>query len=1153
MTATSERRGGAAGTRQGPFDLSLSPSKRALLDRWWNRDFREDDGKGHKEGSSIARRGRSGPIPLSLAQQRVWFMEQWQPRTAAYNLSFCARVDMDIAPQLLAKSLQDLVNRHEILRTTVRLHRGEPHQFVAEGEFPSLEVVDFREAGNDGLDAARRRMDEAIHQPFDLARGPLGRFLLCRLQEGDVIGLVVHHLVGDGWSLGVALTELSALYEARASGKTPSLLPPPIQYGDFAVWQRDQARADTWVRDLSYWEERLADLPPLELPTDRPRPPVASFRGDWKEFRLPRPLSDAVRRLARQESVTPFTVLLATLKVLLLKLTHQRDFTVGTVVANRTLPETHGLIGNFINMLPLRTDLRGDPTFREVLGRVRTTCVTGFAHQEVPFERVVADLQPERDLSRSVMFQVLLVLQPPLSKLRFAGAPVQHLELGARAAQHDLELHLWDEPEIHGRLAFAVDLFEGSTIDRLLARFESLIGEVVADPTRRLSSLSILLPEEKGLLRLWGRGPDREIATDGLQELVEQQARTSPESPAVLFADEAVTYDELNRRANRFANHLRSLGVTPEMRVGICLERSIQMLVAVLGVLKAGAAYVPLDPRCPGDRLSFIVRDAQARVVVTEEALADLVAAGTASVVSLDRHREAIAQRSDKDLKMRIGPENLAYVLYTSGSTGRPKGVQVSHRALTNLVLAMRDQLSIERDDVVAATTTLSFDVAALELFVPLTVGATEVITSSDEVLDAWGLCDLLTERGVTVLQATPTVWRVLLETGKFKGGQIRALCGGEVLMPDLADQLTTSCASVWNLYGPTETTVWSSAHRVTSGAPISLGRPIANTSFHVVDEELREVPIGVVGELCIAGVGLSRGYIARPGLTAERFVPNPFPRVPGERLYRTGDLVRYRSDGTLEFMGRGDDQVKLRGHRIEPGEIEASLSSHPAVRTAVVVAQDEMPRSPRLLAYVVPSGGAGSGVGELPSQLLDYLRARLPAYMIPSAFVVLDALPRTPSGKVNRSLLPDPDQERPDLEEAYVAPRSSLEREVTELAAELLRLDRVGVRDDFFQLGGHSLLAARLVTEVRQRYGVDLPLHGLFETPRVEHLASLIEQELTIADQLSGEELRLRRLIDEIPDEIVNALLLELNADVGLVRADRASATGDGGKRRKP
>jgi amino acid adenylation domain-containing protein len=1106
----------------------LSRVKAALLERW-----RQGQPIHSSEEAITPRASTSGPVPLSLAQQRLWFVERLSPGTAAYNLSYCG-VTACLDPDVLRRTIHALVLRHEALRTTFTDRDGVPCQLVDAGRRPELEVVDLTRAssGQGSVERALETVDAAVHEPFDLERGPLARVLLCRTGDRDVIGFVVHHLVADGWSLGVALRDLAALYEAHSTGRQPVLPPLGIGYADYAVWQQETARARSWEPDLEYWRRHLADAPVLELPTDRPRPPILGVSGDWRELRLTATESEALRALGRTTGATPFMVLLAAFHVVLSKLSGQDDLVVGTATANRTHPETHDVIGNFANTLALRTHLGGDPTFVDVVARVRETCLRGFAHEGVPFERVVQAVQPRRDLSRSVLFQALFVQQPPTPVVHLGGAPIEPLELGSRAVRADLELHVWDRPEIVGRLAFSTELFEAVTAERMLGRFRQTLSEAVANPSRRISALPITLADERRLLRRWTTGSSRRIPQVGVHELVAEHARQTPDAPAVISNGRSLTYAELDRRANGLAHALAELGVGPEARVAVGMQRSASLVCALLGILKAGGAYVPLDPSYPASRLELMSADSGACAMVTEPTRPERTWPTTAPLVYVDG-TDSIDGVGDEQAPARepprvaLRPGNLAYVIYTSGSTGVPKGVGVTHRALANLVSVLRTRLGIGPGDVVPMLASPSFDASVAELFPVLASGATLLLPTMEELCDGSLLRRRLLDHGVTLVQATATTWRLLQSAGGLPDRRIVALVGGEATPLKLAHALARQHHRAWHMYGPTEATVWSTMAGIQPGHPLSLGRPLPNVDLHVVNDDLDEVPVGVVGEICIGGVAVGRGYLGRPALTGERFVPDPFGAA-GSRMYRTGDLARFRHDGSLEFLGRRDQQVKLRGHRIELGDVEAALADHPMVEQVAVTLQAGPDTDPRLVAYVVRKRGRHADHDDLT--LANHVRRKVPQYMVPSALVFCDTLPTTPSGKIDRRALPSPAPNDGIPIARYVPPRTSVEADIADRTARVLHLERVGVADDFFLLGGHSLLAAALLADLRNRYRVEIPIHELFLVPTVEHLAKLIEHEMGRRKlALGAEEGRVLRIVTDLDEAVVDDALSDL------------------------
>jgi amino acid adenylation domain-containing protein len=1031
---------------------------------------------------------RQGDLPLSFAQQRLWFLDQLEPNTSAYTITSRQRLRGSLDLTALASAFTELVRRHESLRTTFASKDGEPVQRIADPGPVTFRIVALEhEPTVDRGALVEQMVREEAQRPFDLARGPLFRPILLRLtpDEHELL-MAVHHIVADGWSLGILARELGTLYEAFAAGR-PSPLPElPIQYADFALWQRRWLTGDIFEAQQYYWREHLGGRPaPLQLPTDHPRSGRPTSAGASHDFRLPRPLADGLRELSRREGATLLMTLLAAFKVLLARYTGQEDIVVGTPVANRNYVELEPVVGFFANMLVLRTDLGGDPTFREILARVRETCLGAYAHPDMPFEKLVEELQPERILGQNPLFQVSLVWDTAVTGADLAFVTV--------ASPFDLTLFVRDGTDrtLSATIQYKRDLFEPETIARLVGHYCTLLEGVVADPDCRLSALPLLsVAEAHRLLIEWNATNMPRAAEETVPRLIEAQAVRTPEAIAVSCEGQSINYRELNRRANRLAHHLRRLGVGPSILVGVCVERSAEMLIAVLAVMKAGGAYVPLDPAYPATRLEFMLQDARSPVLVTQTGLLDRLALPTAlHTVCVDRDACHIDAEPESDLEGGASTDDLAYVIYTSGSTGRPKGVQIAQRSLTNLLAAFQATPGIAASDVFVSVTTLSFDIAGLELFLPLVTGAHLVIASREVAADPARLMALMAEAQATVMQATPTTWRMLLEAGWQNAAGLTILCGGEALPSELAARLLDTGASVWNVYGPTETTIWSTIHRVDAADdPVPIGRPIANTRVYVLDRHLRPVPIGVPGELWIAGDGLACGYIDRPELLAERFVVHRLSETLTERLYRSGDRVRWHDDGTLEFLGRLDDQVKVRGYRVELGEIEATLARHPHVREVATVARRTADGERRLIAYIVGNGSVE------PRELREFLESRLPDYMIPAAFVALDCLPLTTNGKVDRRALPEPEVSV-GMHPSCAEPRDELERQLVKIWQESLAVSSVGIRDNFFDLGGHSLLAVRMFAQIKQIYGQELPLTALFQAPTVAHLADLLRQ----------------------------------------------------------
>ncbi|HYG65539.1 MAG TPA: amino acid adenylation domain-containing protein, partial [Thermoanaerobaculia bacterium] len=888
-------------------------------------------------------------------------------------------------------------------------------------------------------------------------------------------------------------------------GEASPLPPLALQYADFAAWQRSWLQGGVLERQLGYWRRQLDGAPRvLELPTDRPRPAVQSAHGARHYFALPVELAQGVSALGRREGTTLFMTLLAGFDVLLSRWSGQEEVLAGWPIAGRDRAGLEGLIGFFANMLVLRADLGGEPGFRQLLVRLREAALGAYTHGDLPFEQLVEELQPERHLSHNPIFQVFFVLHhvpdAPPDATRLPGLALSFPSIDNRTSRLDLSLSLTEGRDgLAGFLEYNTELFETATIERMAGHLINLLAGAVADPDAAVADLPMLSAEERlQLLEAWNDTRTALPAESTVHALVEAQVARTPGAVALTFEGEDLTYADLDARANHLADHLRSLGAGPGTLVGVFLDRSANMVAVLLAVLKSGAAYVPLDPTYPQDRVAYVVEDSGAAILLTEERLRWELPETTAEIVEIDTLD--LADDLAAGELPAAGPDDLAYVIYTSGSTGRPKGVEVRHGGVVNFLASMAHQPGLTAADTLVAVTTISFDIAGLELYLPLSVGARILLASRDEAMDGGSLSTLL--EGATVLQATPATWRMLLTSGWQGSPGLKALCGGEALPADLARDISSRVGSLWNVYGPTETTIWSATRSVqvdeAFAAAVPVGRPIANTSIHLLDRRFAPVPAGVVGELYIGGDGLARGYLRRPGLTAERFVPDPFAWESGARLYRTGDLARRLPNGEVEFIGRADHQVKVRGFRIELGEIEAAFSDHPAIAQAVVAVLPDATGSNQLVAYLVQAEGKVASVGNLRAAL----RESLPEYMIPSHFVTLQALPLTPNGKVDRKALPVPGGERPELERELVAPRTPIEEGVAAIWSEVLGRPRIGVFDNFFELGGHSLMATQVVSRIRETYRVDVTLPVLFKSPTVAGLAeAVVQKELERAD----------------------------------------------------
>lgn len=1061
------------------------------------------ESKKHKtapQAQVIPRRPSDGPAALSFAQRRVWLLDQIEPGSSAYNLAGAYRFEGEINQSALEHSLDEIFRRHESLRTVFTEIDGRPAQIISQHQKLPLATIDLGELPEtDRLRRAYKLAYEEAQRPFKLSQGPLVRATLLKLNAQDhVFAVIMHHIISDGWSIGILVREMSALYEAFCADAQSPLSELPIQYVDFAVWQQQWLQDDKLQSQLSYWKQQLDGAATvIELPTDHPRPAVQSRNGSTQLLALSKALSESLKALSRAQGATLFMVLLTAFKVLLHRYTGQDDIIVGTPIANRNKVETHGLIGFFVNTLALRTDLSGNPTFLQALARVREVALGAYANQDAPFEKLVEVLRPERDVSRPPLLQVMFALHNnDIPSLELRGLKITPLSLHSGAINFDLVMGVEESSEgMRVLLEYSTALFDASAVVRMLEHFQQLLEAVKADPNQRIESLKMLGEAERHkILVEWNNTradyPEHVCA----HELIEAQAGQTPDATAVVFGDERLSYSELNHRANQLASRLRRAGVTPDSRVGLCVERSLEMVIGLLGILKAGGAYVPLDPTHPKDRLAFILEDARVSTLLTQKKLLNHLSHSCAQVICLDADWSTIIREEGNALPLITSPNNLAYVIYTSGSTGKPKGVQIPHRALVNFLFSMRREPGLEARDRLLSVTTISFDIAGLEIFLPLISGASVILASLEETVDAVKLRERMTISEATIMQATPATWRMLLDSGWAGSKRLKIFCGGEALEQDLARQLSERSPEAWNLYGPTETTIWSSIRKINpTDAAVLIGRPIANTKIHLLGKNLEPIPVGVFGELHIGGDGLARGYLDRASLTAERFIPDPFTDEPGARLYKTGDLARYMPDGGIEFSGRIDHQVKLRGFRIELGEIEAVMSEHPAIRKAVVIDREDKPGDKKLVAYLtLTQKSATAESGPVADALRNLLREKLPEYMVPSAFVVLDELPLTANGKLDRSALPAPEVR---AQRVFEAPRTETQQAIARVWRQALDLSEVGLHDNFFDIGGHSLLLVKIHRHLQQLSSKPISALDLFRYTTISSLAEFINQ----------------------------------------------------------
>ena len=1116
----------------GKSKFDLSEKRQALLD-----SLLKDQGKS-PAGGAVQRSWWAAPgevegdrerrSPLSFAQERFWFLDRLQPGNPVYHVPAMIPFHGGLDIGALRQSLADLVNRHAALRTTFDVEDGRPVQAVAPMMSVPLPVAACEGSTREERRARAQQMAQIeVVKPFDLQKGPLLRAVLFRIDPDEHWLLVTfHHIVYDAWSNGIFFRELAAFYEANRLGRAANLPELPMQYGDFARWQRRWLQGETLQKLYAYWKEKLADAPAvLELPLDRPRPVFPSLRGGFYPFTLPAEPSEQLRELGKKEQTTPFMTLLVVYKVLLYRYTGQRDLVVGTPMTSRSRSELEGLIGLFLNTLVLRTRLAGASTFRELLRQVRAETLEAYEHQDLPFEKLVEELQPDRNLNVNPLFQVFFVFQTQGQGEGSADEEAM-AQPSTGSSKFDLSLYLTDTGrEIAGLWEYNSDLFEEATIARMAGHFLTLAAAITGDPDARISDLPLLTGEERRQLSAWNQTraeyPERLCA----HQLFEAQARATPDALALVFQGQELTYQALNARSNQIAHRLRSLGVGPDVAVGICVERSIDMVAGLLGVLKAGGAYLPLDLAYPRERIAYMLRNGRARVLLTQGHLAPSLPGDDGTAVVLMDTDGSLAAEPETDPASGARPENLAYIIHTSGSTGTAKGVGMSHRALTNLTVWQNRKSPLGPGERTLQYNSFSFDVSFLEVASTLSTAGTLVLVSEAVRRNVEALAELLAKERIARLFMPYTALAHLAEHCGGRGDL--GLCLKQVVSTGEPLQITPRIVQLFqglpgcdlhNEYGPTEThfvTEHTLRNQDAASWPMlpPVGRCIANAEIHILDPGGEPVPVGVVGELYAGGLAVAREYVGNPAMTAERFVPSPFSQEPGARLYSTGDLARLRADGDVEVLGRRDHQVKVRGFRIELGEIEIVLGQHPDLHEVVVTARGTGSHDRHLAAYVVPRPGATPGAAELRRFLVE----KLPDYMIPSVFVTLDRLPLGATGKVDRYRLPDPSS-LPSMraEDDFVPPRNEIEEDLARIWSQLLLCERVGINDNFFYLGGHSLLVVQLATRIRETFGVDVPLQHIFEAATLAELGlAVLERQVEAADQ---EELAL--LLDELESD---------------------------------
>jgi amino acid adenylation domain-containing protein len=1042
--------------------------------------------------------------PVSFSQKQLWFIHQIAPDSCAYHINIIINFVGKIDPTALTESLKEIIQRHEVLRTNFVVLQDEPVQVIHNNVNFSLPIEDLRKSGeSEQRREIQRLTTDVTNQPFDLSRHLLIRGLLLRLKDEEYkLILSLHHIIADGWSIGIVIQELASLYEALSHKQSSPLSELPIQYVDFTYWQQQYLQPERVNTLLTYWKQQLGGkLPVLNLPTDRPRAPIQSYKGARETLVMSQTIAESLKHLSQQEGTTLYMTLLAAFKILLYRYTGQIDILVGSPIASRNRAEIQPLIGFFVNVLVMRTNLSGTFSFKELLARVRQIALEAYVHQDLPFEKLVQELKPERDLSYNPLFQVMFVLQNvPIPTPKLSDISI-HCEEGYNGtSKFDLTLFVEErEQGLVTTFEYNSDLFNAETINRMLGHFATLVEGIVANPDSCIINLPVLTASERHQLILdWNNTKKNYPYHLCIHQLFEQQVERTPNAVALDFEKQQLTYRELNNRANQLAHDLQKLGVKPEVLVGIYMERSLEMVIGLLAILKAGGAYLPLDPTYPQERLGFMLSDTQVRMLLTQQHLVKKLPPHQAQVICVNTDSHRLTPQNQENPVSDVKPENLAYVIYTSGSTGTPKGVMNTHQGLSNRLLWMQDAYQLNASDRVLQKTPFTFDVSIWEFFWPLLTGARLVLAKVGGHQDSSYLVELIAEEKITTLHFVPSMLRLFLEEpGLEKCHSLKSvICSGEALAFDLQERFFARLnAELHNLYGPTEAaidvTFWNCRRKCSQGI-VPIGRPIANTQIYILDKQLQPVPIGIAGELHIGGVGLARGYLNRPELTDEKFISNPFSPDPKVRLYKTGDLARYHPDGTIEFLGRIDHQVKIRGFRIELGEIEAILVQHPAVREVLVLAREEKPDDKQLVAYIV----VHQEQTPTTSELRNYLKGQLPEYMVPAVFMVLDTMPLLPNGKVDRRALPIPEGLRPTLTTTYQPPQSQIEQAIAKIWQEALHLDKVGIHDNFFDLGGHSLLMVQVAKKLSEILQQNVLLVTLFQNPTIDSLAQHFKQQ---------------------------------------------------------
>ncbi|MCC5608943.1 amino acid adenylation domain-containing protein [Nostoc sp. CHAB 5834] len=1075
---------------------NLSATKKALLEKWKVGKFKTE---------TVLQRQDSQHIPLSFSQQRLWFIDQLYQGSSFYHVTNALHLTGMLNVTAIQQSLNEIVRRHEAWRTNFITIDQQPVQVILPQLTWELLIINIEHLSNKDWEVEVKQIAiKEAQKPFNLATKPLVRATLLRLSEVEhILLLTIHHIVTDGWSMGVFAQELVTLYAAFSTGQFIPLAELPIQYADFTIWQRDRLQGELLKTQLNYWKQHLkGKLPILQLPTDYPRPAVASFKGAKQYFTFSQTLTKALNKFSQQEECTLFMTLLAAFNILLYRYTAQEDILIGSSIANRNRTELEGLIGLFVNNLVLRNNLSGNPSFREFLSRVREVTLNAYAHQDLPFEKLVEELQPERNLNHNPLFQVMFILQnAPTPVEEVSGLNLRTLEIDHGTSEFDISVSISEsQQELTGFLEYNTDLFNTNTIKRLIDNFETLLESIVTNPNQRISKLSLLTTQEQEQLLIeWNKTLADYPDDASLHQLFEQQVKLSPDALALISQSEEITYQQLNQKVNQLTHYLKKLGVTTETLVAICLERSVDMIVAILAILKAGGAYLPLDANYPVERLQFMVADSQVSLVISNTLL--IHHWGQINAIALDTDWEIIQQESQENPVSISGGDRLAYIIYTSGSSGTPKGVLGTHRGTVNGLHWLRKTYPFVAGEICCQKTAISFVDLVWEIFAPLLQGIPTVIIPDAIAKDPKFFLETLAYHQVSRLVLVPSLLRILLNNYSHLTQKLSHLklwiSSGEALAIDLVKtfkQLLPN-AKLINLYGSSEVsanvTYYDTSLLSEKSLTVPIGHPIDNTQVYILDRHLQLAPIGVVGELYIGGDGLARSYLHRSELTQQQFIDHPF--LAGNKLYKTGDLGRYLNNGQLEYFGRQDDQIKIRGFRVELGEIAAAIAQHPSLQNSVVIAQNDPQGDKYLIAYIVTKEE------NLIPKILEYLQKKLPHFMIPSAFMVLDEIPLTPNGKVDKQALPTDDIIRLNSHKSFIDARYFTELALVKIWEQLLNTNPIGVTDNFFDLGGHSFLAVRLIAQIYERFGHNLPLSTLFENTTVEKLAKIVSQPVSL------------------------------------------------------